>query len=87
MFDQIENVTVCRVLRATGDLGPFGRRELALKSIEKTAEHLDLPLVERNRRVLVPETGFEQYRAQCVLCAIDGTGETSDKPLEPAGYI
>lgn len=66
---QVQNVTLGRILRADGELRPFGRGQLALEAIQHPVEHLDLAAVERLGRKPLPETRLEEHGRQSLPCA------------------
>src|SRR5271170_4082285 len=54
-LDEIQDVTVGRVLRALGELGVFGCRELSLEAVEQSVQHLNLARIQRLLRKAFPE--------------------------------
>lgn len=86
-FDQIEDVAVGRILRAFGELGPFGCREFALEAVEQSIEHFDLAFVERLFGEGLPELRFCVDRAERFLGSVYSTQQAGEEPVLPARDI
>src|SRR5688572_31333834 len=81
-LDQVENVSIGRVLRALGELCVFGRRELALETIEQPVQHFDLSLVQRLSGEALPELCLVQHETESVLRPFDRTKQATEKRSE-----
>ena len=55
--DQVLDIARGRVLRAFGELGPFGRGQLAFKAVEQPVDYVPLPLVEFDPFDSAPRSG------------------------------
>ena len=63
MIDQGENVTMSCVLRALGELGVFGGRELAFEPVQQAVDDQPLPVIELHSFYTLPEARFAQHGA------------------------
>src|ERR1700674_608565 len=86
-LDEIQDVTVGRVLRTLGELGVFGCRELSLEAVEQSVQHLDLARIQRLLRKAFPEARLPQHRAQGVLRALDCAEQARKEPFLPRRNI
>jgi hypothetical protein len=82
-FDQIENVSVCRVLRALGQFRPFRRGQLTLEPVQQPIDDLPLSVVERLPSVNFPESSFPEHARQSELRAVKGAVQAAKEPPHP----
>lgn len=72
-MDQRLDVPRGGVLGAFGQLGPFGRGQLARKAVEQTIEYLDLPGIEGMQAMRFPESCLLQDGGQGGFGTANGT--------------
>ena len=83
---QIINVPQGGILRAFGQFGPFGRSQLAFKTVEQPVDDGSLAFIEWLLGLRLPEMGLMEDAGQDMFRAINGAIETSQEPFKPGGY-
>jgi hypothetical protein len=84
---QRQDVPESGVLRALGELGILGRRELAFEAIQHAIEDQALPVVDSDAPRPLPEACLGQDRAQQALGAVDRASQTPQEPAHPRGDV
>ena len=76
-FHQIVNISQGLILRAFGELGPFGRSQLAFKIVEQPVDDRPLSFIERLLGMSIPEMGLQEDPGQDVFRTFNGAIKTA----------
>ena len=85
---QIINIPQGGILRAFGQFGPFGRGQLAFKTVEQPVDDGSLAFIEWLVGMSLPEMGLMEDAGQEMFRAVNGAIKTSPEPFKPGvGYV
>ena len=86
MLHQVVYIPKGGILRAFGKLGPFGRSQLAFKTVEQPVDNGSLAFIKRLVGMSLPEMGLVEDSGQDMFRSVNCAIKTAQEPFKPGGY-